>query len=154
SNRAQRRVAILVDDPTTRVIRVEGPPGTGKSLTIANLASHLAATGRRVLVTSQKDKALQVVDEKLRELGLPELPMTLLRQSKTSKQELLDRLSRIKKERPRDEVQRDVETLEREYSTAAAELISRSEEYVQAINWEHRVERSHRAVLESKGLRK
>ena len=47
SNRSQRRAALLVDDPTTRVIRVEGPPGTGKSLTIANLACHLATTGRR-----------------------------------------------------------------------------------------------------------
>jgi len=42
---------------------VEGPPGTGKSLTIANLACHLAASGKTVLITSQKDKALEVVDE-------------------------------------------------------------------------------------------
>lgn len=87
SNRAQRRAAILVEEPTTRLIRIEGPPGTGKILTIANLAGHLAATGKSVLITSQKDKALQVVGERLRELNLPELPMTLLRQTKTSKQE-------------------------------------------------------------------
>src|SRR5437879_4278268 len=99
SNRAQRRVAILTEDPTTRVIRVEGPPGTGKSLTIANLACHLAASGKSVLITSQKNKALEIVDEKLRELGLPELPMTLLRHDQSSKKELLDRLDRIKKER-------------------------------------------------------
>jgi hypothetical protein len=62
SNRAQRRAALLVDDPTTRVVRVEGPPGTGKSLTITNLACHLAAKGRTVLISSQKDKALEVVN--------------------------------------------------------------------------------------------
>jgi len=56
SNRAQRKVALLIDDPTTSVVRVEGPPGTGKSLTIANLACHLAASGRKVLITSQKTK--------------------------------------------------------------------------------------------------
>jgi MoxR-like ATPase len=53
-------VALLVEDETTNVVRVEGPPGTGKSLTIANLASHLAASGKTVLITSQKDKALEV----------------------------------------------------------------------------------------------
>jgi hypothetical protein len=93
SNRAQRRVAALVEDPTTAVVRVEGPPGTGKSLTIANLACHLAATGKSVLITSQKDKALEVVDEKLRSLELPELPMTLLRHDRDSKRDLLDRLT-------------------------------------------------------------
>ena len=36
SNRAQRRVALTIEDETTHVVRVEGPPGTGKSLTIAN----------------------------------------------------------------------------------------------------------------------
>ena len=92
SNRAQRRVALLVDDPKTRVVYIEGPPGTGKSLTIANLACHLAATWQTVLITSQKDKALEVVDAKLRELGLDQLPMTLLRRDRSSKQELRDRL--------------------------------------------------------------
>jgi hypothetical protein len=66
SNRAQRRVALMLEDDTTHVVCVEGPPGTGKSLTIANLACHLAASGKRVLITSQKDKALEVVDAKLR----------------------------------------------------------------------------------------
>ena len=40
ANRAQRKVALVVEDETTHVVRVEGPPGTGKSLTIANLACH------------------------------------------------------------------------------------------------------------------
>ena len=82
-----------------------GRRGTGKSLTIANLACHLAATGKRVLITSQKDKALEVVDEKLRELGLAELPMTLLRRDKESKSELLGRLERIEKRRTTEEVE-------------------------------------------------
>ncbi|CUU58799.1 AAA domain-containing protein [Parafrankia irregularis] len=44
---------------------VEGPPGTGKTHTIANLISALLAEGRRVLVTSQKGQALRVLQEKL-----------------------------------------------------------------------------------------
>lgn len=44
---------------------VEGPPGTGKTHTIANLISALLAQGQRVLVTSQKPQALRVLREKL-----------------------------------------------------------------------------------------
>jgi hypothetical protein len=78
SNRSQRRVARLVDDESNKVLVVQGPPGIGKSLTIANLACHLVANGKRVLVTSQRDKALEVVDELLQGLHLAQLPMTLL----------------------------------------------------------------------------
>lgn len=44
---------------------VEGPPGTGKTHTIANLVSALLAEGQRVLVTSEKSQALRVLREKL-----------------------------------------------------------------------------------------
>jgi len=46
---------------------VEGPPGTGKTHTIANLVSALLAEGQRVLVTSQKAQALRVLRDKLPE---------------------------------------------------------------------------------------
>jgi hypothetical protein len=40
---------------------VKGPPGTGKSHTIANLICHLLAMGHRVLVTAHAPKALAVL---------------------------------------------------------------------------------------------
>jgi len=46
---------------------VQGPPGTGKTHTIANVISHYLALGKRVLVTSMKDPALAVLQEKLPE---------------------------------------------------------------------------------------
>ena len=46
---------------------VEGPPGTGKTHTIANLVAALLADGQRVLVTSQKAQALRVLRDKLPE---------------------------------------------------------------------------------------
>lgn len=49
---------------------VEGPPGTGKSETIANLVCHLAANGNRVLFVSQKTQALKVVKDRLKKLDL------------------------------------------------------------------------------------
>lgn len=44
---------------------VQGPPGTGKSHTIINVIAHLLAHGKRVLVTSQTDRALQVLERML-----------------------------------------------------------------------------------------
>jgi very-short-patch-repair endonuclease len=49
---------------------VEGPPGTGKSETIANLLCHLAANGKKVLFVSQKTQALKVVKDRLKKLDL------------------------------------------------------------------------------------
>lgn len=52
---------------------VEGPPGTGKSQTIANILAHLAATNKKVLFVSQKDQAVRGVKDKLKTLNIPYL---------------------------------------------------------------------------------
>jgi very-short-patch-repair endonuclease len=44
---------------------VQGPPGTGKTHTIANIISHMLATGRRVLVVSHGETALRVIQDQL-----------------------------------------------------------------------------------------
>ena len=63
ANSDQREV--LKKLQTNTAVVVQGPPGTGKTHTIANLTSALLAQGKRVLVTSQKDQALQVLREKI-----------------------------------------------------------------------------------------
>jgi superfamily I DNA and/or RNA helicase/very-short-patch-repair endonuclease len=40
---------------------IQGPPGTGKSQTISNLLCHLRAKGKKILFVSQKDQAIKVV---------------------------------------------------------------------------------------------
>ncbi len=49
---------------------LHGPPGTGKSQTIANLIAALAATGRRTLFVAEKRAALAVVQRRLQRVGL------------------------------------------------------------------------------------
>lgn len=46
---------------------VQEPPGTGKTHTIANIICHYLATGRRVLVTSRGEPALEVLQGKIPE---------------------------------------------------------------------------------------
>lgn len=47
-----------------------GPPGTGKSQTIANMIAHFLGKGKKVLFVSEKTAALEVVHRRLKECGL------------------------------------------------------------------------------------
>lgn len=64
---SQQQVIKNIDN--SKFIAVQGPPGTGKSQTIVNLVAHLVANGKTVLVASRMDKAVDVVAERLNELG-------------------------------------------------------------------------------------
>jgi very-short-patch-repair endonuclease len=59
TNEEQRRIAERLR--AQPFVLVKGPPGTGKSQTIANLICHLLASGDRVLVTAHAPKALDVL---------------------------------------------------------------------------------------------
>ncbi|WP_347354318.1 AAA domain-containing protein, partial [Intrasporangium sp.] len=52
---------------------IEGPPGTGKSQTIANLVAALAAQGRSVLLVAEKRAAIESAVGRLGRLGLGDL---------------------------------------------------------------------------------
>lgn len=56
---------------------IHGPPGTGKSQTIANLVATLAAAGSRVLFVAEKRAALQVVLKRLQQVGLDKIAVDL-----------------------------------------------------------------------------
>lgn len=73
------RTPLPLDAPQEAAVRavksgqsivVQGPPGTGKSQLIANLMADAAASGRRVLLVCQKRAALDVVQERLRQVGM------------------------------------------------------------------------------------
>jgi very-short-patch-repair endonuclease len=62
-------------------VTVKGPPGTGKSHTIANLISHFVAQGKSILVVSHNVKALSVLKDKL-PLEIQELAVSLVNEGK------------------------------------------------------------------------
>lgn len=66
---------VIKNVENAKLVSVFGPPGTGKSQTIVNLAAHLIANGKTVLVASRMDKAVDVVAERLNELGAPFLAL-------------------------------------------------------------------------------
>jgi hypothetical protein len=70
-----------------------GPPGTGKSQTIANLIAQCLAENKRVLFVAEKIAALDVVFRRLREVGLGEFCLEL----HSNKSRKLDVLSQLQK---------------------------------------------------------
>ena len=67
--------SVLKSVEAGKIVSVFGPPGTGKSQTIVNLVAHLIANGKTVLVASRMDKAVDVVAERLNDLGAPFLAL-------------------------------------------------------------------------------
>ena len=72
---------------------LDGPPGTGKSQTIANMIAHNLALGRRVLFVAEKMAALNVVYRRLEEKGLGDFCLQL-HSNKASKVDVLKQLER------------------------------------------------------------
>jgi len=72
---------------------LDGPPGTGKSQTIANIIAHNLALGRRVLFVAEKMAALNVVHRRLEEQGLGVFCLEL-HSSKAHKATVLKQLGR------------------------------------------------------------
>lgn len=106
-------------------VLVKGPPGTGKSHTIANLMCHLLARGDRVLVTAHAPKALAVVRGLLPD-DIRDLCVTALGSSRED-QRLLEEsvrgiLRRKNEWRGRDAAQRAIEKAEGDLRELEREL--------------------------------
>jgi len=72
---------------------MRGPPGTGKSQTIANIIAECIANGKSVLFVSDKMAALEVVYKRLNEVGLAHFCLEM-HSSKANKQEVVAELKR------------------------------------------------------------
>ncbi len=72
---------------------MKGPPGTGKSQTIANIIAECIANGKSVLFVSDKMAALEVVYKRLSEVGLSHFCLEM-HSSKANKQQVVAELKR------------------------------------------------------------
>lgn len=72
---------------------MDGPPGTGKSQTIVNIAVDAMVHGKTVLVASEKAAALEVVRKRLTDVGLGDFCLPLFGKERTGR--LLDQLARV-----------------------------------------------------------
>lgn len=66
---SETQMQVIEEIKNNTLVTVFGPPGTGKSQTIVNIASHLAGSGKTVLIASKMDKAVDVVSDRLNSFG-------------------------------------------------------------------------------------
>lgn len=92
------QLAAVVASANGHSFVLDGPPGTGKSQTIANMIAHNLALGRRVLFVAEKMAALDVVKRRLEENGIGQFCVEL-HSSKSSKMHVLKQLDRAWTER-------------------------------------------------------
>src|SRR5260370_1907566 len=76
-----------------------GPPGTGKSQTIANIIAQTLANGKTILFVSQKTAALEVVQRRLSEFGLGDYCLEV-HSTKAQKSNVLSQLESAWRGRP------------------------------------------------------
>ncbi|MFM8217002.1 MAG: DUF4011 domain-containing protein, partial [Pirellula sp.] len=71
------QISALADIAAGKSLVIEGPPGTGKSQTIANAISHAMEQGKTVLFVAEKLAALEVVHKRLAQAGLADFCLEL-----------------------------------------------------------------------------
>jgi len=87
------QIAVIEDIKASRNLVVEGPPGTGKSQTIANAIAELLAQEKTVLFISEKMAALDVVKRRLDSVGLGDYCLEL-HSRKANKKHIIAELKR------------------------------------------------------------
>lgn len=87
------QIAVIEEIKNGKNLVVEGPPGTGKSQTIANTIAELLAVGKKVLFVSEKMAALEVVKGRLDSVGLGDFCLEL-HSHKSNKRAVLNELER------------------------------------------------------------
>ncbi|MFQ3459892.1 DUF4011 domain-containing protein, partial [Bradyrhizobium sp. UFLA01-814] len=106
-----------------------GPPGTGKSQTIANMITNCLAHQKTVLFVSQKTAALEVVRQRMQAIGLGNYCLEV-HSTKAQKSSVLEQLATAWRER-------NVVT-EEHWSAAASELKRRRDQLNKLVSALHR----------------
>ena len=113
---------------SSRCLVVHGPPGTGKSQTIANVIGDHLARGERVLFVSDKRTALDVVHDRLEHLGLGDLCAIVhdpRRDRTTLYKALRDQLETLGSVRPGTTAARQLEHLDERLAATKDDLNAR-----------------------------
>lgn len=122
----QEQVTIVEQLERSDGVAVQGPPGTGKTHTIANIICHYLATGRKVLVTSKGEQALEVLQSKIPKEVQP-LTVALLagdregmRQFQSSIEAIIHNVSQLNPEVVREQIRTFQSAIERAHVELAA----------------------------------
>ena len=151
------QIAVIEDVKAGKDLVVEGPPGTGKSQTIANTIAELMAQRKSVLFVSEKMAALQVVKSRLDSAGLGELCLEI-HSNQTRKKAVLEELEKTLNRpapapiRP-DRDLNELEKLKHELNQYALSLGEPAGKLYPSLYALYGIREKTRAYFESKGLK-
>jgi len=138
-NEEQRKIQIALQTPDCRYIIVQGPPGTGKSHTISALAFDAILNGGNILILSDKQEALDVVEDKLAKTlekvrhGSADFPNPILRLGKTSSYPKLIASASLERIKEQDKAQKaNTTNLDNETKEVYADLRKKIERTISA----------------------
>ncbi len=151
------QIAVIEDVKAGKNLVVEGPPGTGKSQTIANTIAELIAQGKSVLFVSEKMAALQVVKSRLDSAGLGELCLEI-HSNQTRRKAVLEELQKtLNREAPApirpDRDINELEKLKHELNQYALSLGEPAGKLYPSLYTLYGIRENTRAYFESKGLK-
>ncbi|HWR25168.1 MAG TPA: DUF4011 domain-containing protein, partial [Methanosarcina sp.] len=151
------QIAVIEDVKAGKNLVVEGPPGTGKSQTIANTISELIAKGKSVLFVSEKMAALQVVKSRLDTAGLGELCLEI-HSNQTRKKAVLEELEKTLNRTPPPSISperniNELEKLKHELNEYAHCLRKPSGSLYPSLYTLYGVREKTKAYFEAKGLK-
>lgn len=144
-NQEQGRIIEMLEE--SDVVSVTGPPGTGKTHSIANIISHMMATGKRVLVTARTPEAIAAVREKLPESLRPLVIASVgtdresAEHLKSAVSELSDKVIGLNKEAAKQEMQRleaSIVECDRKSDEADSRLAAIARENLSPLMWRGR----------------
>ena len=133
ANKEQLEIARRIE--RYNAVLVQGPPGTGKTHTIANLMGHFLAQGKSVLVTSQTQKALSVLKEKVVP-GLQNLCVSVLDDSNVDMEKSIDGITSYMAQTTSVEVKRELELWEQKRRGIINQLAATRKKLFAIINQE------------------
>ena len=134
----------LIDAVEGNNLVIEGPPGTGKSQTIANLIAAAMAQGKRVLFVAEKLAALEVVRYRLDKAGLGEFCLEL-HSHKSQKKKVLDEVHARLQKHGNYLMPKDIEVQLTQYEKLKLKLKG----YVELINetWKHTEKKAYEIFM-------
>ena len=134
----------LIDAVEGNNLVIEGPPGTGKSQTIANLIAAAMAQGKRVLFVAEKLVALEVVRHRLDNAGLGEFCLEL-HSHKSQKRKVLEEVHARLQKHGNYLMPRDIEVQLTQYEKLKLKLKG----YVELINerWKNTEKKSYEIFM-------
>lgn len=126
------QIEAVADASAGKSFLLYGPPGTGKSQTITNIIANAIYHGQQVLFVAQKRAALEVVQERLEQIGIAPFCIEL-HSNKATKAHLINQLEKVLSMDCSEEKQQQFQATAKQLFQRRTQLLR----YIEAVHQPH-----------------